>query len=77
MLHTKQHYKNIMVECGGRTEESRSLRKDAALYSGGVAGDTPPSPARRQQDEQAVAGWVLLFSILWPLCSFLHQGGDV
>ncbi len=50
-----------MVECGGWVEDSRSLRKEAALESGGMAVDTSVSLARRQQGEQAVAGMGIVF----------------
>lgn len=37
-------------------DESHSLRKDAALWSGGLPADTSVSLATQQQVEQAVAG---------------------
>ncbi len=44
-----------MLKYGGWVEESYSLRKGAALESGGVTADTSVSLARGQQGEQAVA----------------------
>ncbi len=35
---------------------SLSLKKEAALESGGMEGDTSVPPAKRQHNEQAVAG---------------------
>ncbi len=43
--------------------EVHSLRKKTGLSSSGTAAETPVSPARQQQGEQAVAG-VITFSSL-------------
>ena len=58
-----------MAECGGWTEESHGLRKEAVLISFGAAVDTSVSLARQQQGERPVAGVGIVF---WyhPISSF-------
>ncbi len=54
---------------------SHSLWKEAALESGDLAADISISVTRRQQGEQAVAGRVSSFSILWALRGHLTSTG--
>ncbi len=60
--YTQKQIIMITVDCGGWVEESHSLRKEAALESGGTTVDTSVSLAKRQQGEQAAAGVCVVFS---------------
>lgn len=46
-----------------------SLKKEAALWSGGSAADTSVSVARQQQGEQAVTAVGVAFSQIFSRCS--------
>ncbi len=65
MLHTKNKNKTTInysrVYSRGKFEKSHSLKKEAALESGGTAADTSVLLARWQQGKQAVAGMVVVF----------------
>lgn len=53
--------KCFIVECGGWTEEPHSLRKEAALQSGGTAADAPVLLARRQEGQRTAVGTDIVF----------------